>query len=161
MFDRKTTAALVWTWRTEPESEYYIIDMPCIYPEDWGYCRVCPGRPVFSVLHRGVWTVCTCVRERERMDSRQLLPSVSDSSMVRVEFKALLEHHRAEAEWGWVRQSESKWVRRASPWSGKGYWIITDGFRVTVWPQVWRILIIYLIVCMCWLINLREICRIN
>lgn len=43
----------------------------------------------------------------------------------------------------------------------RGYWIITDAFGVTVRPQVWRVLIIYLIVCMCWLINLREICRIN
>lgn len=43
----------------------------------------------------------------------------------------------------------------------RGYWIITDAFGVTVRPQVWRVLIIYLIACMCWLINLKEICRIN
>lgn len=61
-------------------------------------------------------------------------------------------HQRVDAEWDWLA---------AVCGLGRVTELLLLVSGLTVRPQGWGILIIYLIVRMCWLINLSWICRIN
>ena len=141
-------------WKRESRSvstvSFSCVCMLCIPPSTC-LIRCCPSWILLYMLYK----VCNqvgqyCRRLWERADCRLSYSRFVCDSVQGVQSPA--EHQSADAEWGWLA---------AACGLGRVTELLLMVSGVTVRPQDWGILIIYLIVRMCWLINLSRICRIN